>query len=123
MWIKICLDIKIYTDLWVVGNDLASWCRTHEANGGQRYVSSRHVDRYMGVEKKSLKISASYVNTPRKNPHSRGTKNKSSKYIDASNYMSQPGAGLMNVVTNMKARYEPQNSDAHLPRMTEVLPL
>lgn len=31
VWIKIRLDIKIYTDLWVVVNDLASWCRAHEA--------------------------------------------------------------------------------------------
>ena len=81
------------------------------------------MDRYLGSGEKTLKISASHVNTPRKNPHSRSTKNKSSKYTDASNYIIQPSAGLMNMVANMKARYEPQNSDAHLPRMTEALAL
>lgn len=72
---------------------------------------------------KSVKTSASPVNTPRENPHGRGTKNKSSKYIDASNYISQSSAGPMNMVANTKTIYEPQNFDAHLPRMTAALPL
>lgn len=85
-------------------------------------MSPRYVDRYMGSGKKYLKISMLHVNTLRENPHRRGTKNKSSKYFDASSYIIQLRAGLMNMVANMKTRYESQNSDAHLPRMTEALP-
>ena len=63
LWIKIWLDIKIYTDLWVVGNDLASRCRACEAEDwkiGDKDVSLRPVDRSMGVGRESLKISGSH---------------------------------------------------------------